>query len=285
MVKNKIKKNNNNFSTKRQLITPYFIIAIFLILIPFLFILFYAFIIPVPAGDTNFFKINLSNFIKFFSDSNLVASLFYSIGYAFLAAILSVIMGYPFAYFLSFSKSKLLKDNIFLLITLPLWINMLMKVIGLQTIFRIAAPNLLGTGFSIVIGMSYMFLPFAILPMYNSFSRIDRSLIEASNDLGANRIQTFFKIIFHFSISGIFIAITLVVVQASTSLVVVKYMGIGKINLISKVIESYFFKGSDFGLGAAISLILVVFISIIFIISKLIEKRIEGKFKFDEKVF
>ncbi len=284
-VVNKFK--NKDFKLKngltKILLSPYLVIMFLLIVVPFLFILFYSFASSQNNGIT--FTINFNNFIYFFSNLVFIKSLTLSIAYALLASFISLIISYPFAYILAFTKSKFLKNNIFVLISMPLWITALLKMIGLQTLFNMINPNLLGTWFSIVIGMVYLFLPFMILPIYNSLEKIDVSLIHASNDLGASRTQTFWKIIFRNSISGVTTGIFLVLVQASTSLVIIKYMGVGKINLISGVIESYFFKGSNFGFGAAISFILIVFILIILFITKIIEKKIIGKVQLNEKVF
>ncbi|WP_425378545.1 ABC transporter permease [Spiroplasma endosymbiont of Polydrusus pterygomalis] len=178
---------------------------------------------------------------------------------------------------MAFCKSKLLSKNIWILVTLPIWINMLLKIIGLQTLFNIIAPGLLGTPISVVIGMVYAFLPFVILPIYNSLDRIDISLIEASKDLGANGFKTFWKVIFRQSIPGIIAGETLLLVQAATSLIIVKFMGNGRINLIVDVIEAYFFKGENFGIGAAISVVLALIVFLIIVLSNWLSKYFETR--------
>ncbi len=281
------KKKSKEFVIHKKfyqfLLNPYLIIMFFLIVLPFLLTCFYSLI--SPSGNNISFVINLQNFIYFFSNQVFIKSLVLSIAYALLAAAICVVIGYPFAYFLAFTKSKLLKNNIFLLISMPLWISILLRSIGLQNFFDVIDPTLLGTWFSVVIGMVYLFLPFMILPIYNSLERIELVLIDASNDLGATPFKTFWKIIFKFSIPGLFSGIILVVIQASTSLVIVKYMGAGKIELISKVIESYFFQGSNFAFGATISVILIFFIALILGITKLIQRKIVGKVEYNEEVY
>jgi len=283
-MKNKIIKFKNKYISKfnrnifKIFLSPYLIILFLLIFLPSLLILIYSII----SFDTNssVFEINLQNFITFFSNLNFLKTLFLSILFAFLASIFAVIIGYPIAYILAFFKSKIIKNNLYFIISLPIWINMLLKVIGLQTIFNVLSFHhnyLIGTWYSIVIAMTYMFLPFSILPIYNSLNKINKNYINASYDLGANKFKTFWRIIFRSSISGIIIAITLVIVQASTSLIVVKYFGAGKINLISKIIESYFFQGTNFGFGAAISVVLIFFILVILGINKIINSKFEIK--------
>lgn len=263
---------------------PYIIIMILLIVVPLLIILLYSFI--QPTGNSLLFEINFKNFIIFFSEQKFIISLLLTLGYSFISAIIAIIIAYPVAYVMAFCKSKLLSKNIWILVTLPIWINMLLKIIGLQTLFNIIAPGLLGTPISVIIGMVYAFLPFVILPIYNSLDKIDTSLIEASKDLGANNFKTFWKVIFRQSIPGIVTGGTLLLVQAATSLIIVKFMGNGQINLIVDVIETYFFKGENFGVGAAISVILAFVIFLIIILSNLLSKYFKGiKGCRNEKVF
>ncbi|WP_425380174.1 spermidine/putrescine ABC transporter permease [Spiroplasma endosymbiont of Stenodema calcarata] len=254
---------------------PYIIIMILLIVVPLLIILLYSFI--QPTGNSLVFEINFKNFIIFFSERKFVIALFLALGYSVVAALIAIVIAYPVAYLMAFCKSKLLSKNIWILVTLPIWINMLLKIIGLQTLFNMIAPGLLGTPISVVIGMVYAFLPFVILPIYNSLDKIDKSLIEASKDLGANGFKTFWKVIFRQSIPGIIAGGTLLLVQAATSLIIVKFMGNGRISLIVDVIESYFFKGENFGIGAAISVILAIIVFLIIVLSNLLSRYFETR--------
>ncbi|AGM25726.1 spermidine/putrescine ABC transporter permease [Spiroplasma syrphidicola EA-1] len=257
------------------LLWPYLVLMILLILIPLLIILLYSFI--QPTGNNLVFALNFENFVNFFSEKAFVISLLLALGYSFIAAIIAIIIAYPVAYVMAFCRSKLLSKNIWILVTLPIWINMLLKIIGLQTLFNLIAPGLLGTPVSIVIGMVYAFLPFVILPIYNSLDKIDKSLIEASRDLGANSFKTFWKVVFRHSIPGILAGGTLLLVQAATSLLIVKFMGNGQISMIVEVIESYFFKGGNFGLGAAISVVLALVVFLLIVVSGWISKQFETK--------
>lgn len=254
---------------------PYIIIMILLIVVPLLIILLYSFI--QPTGNSLVFEINFKNFVTFLSERKFVIALLLALGYSFIAALIAIVIAYPVAYVMAFCKSKLLSKNIWILVTLPIWINMLLKIIGLQTLFNIIVPGLLGTPISVVIGMVYAFLPFVILPIYNSLDKIDKSLIEASKDLGANGFKTFWKVVFRQSIPGIIAGGTLLLVQAATSLIIVKFMGNGRINLIVDVIESYFFKGENFGIGAAISVILEIIVFLIIVLSNLLSRYFETR--------
>ncbi|WP_338970299.1 spermidine/putrescine ABC transporter permease [Spiroplasma endosymbiont of Labia minor] len=255
------------------IVLPFIIVMIFLIIIPLIGIIVYS--IVKPTGNSLLFEISFENFIKMFTDKNIMMALLLSVLYALIAAFLCIILGYPIAYIMWRLKSKLLAKNIWVLVTMPIWISMLMKVLGLQSLFYILAPGLLGTPIAVIIGMIYMFLPFAITPIYNALETFDPELERASRDLGAGSIRTFWAVIFRQTIFGMITGFSLVIVQASTSLLVVHYIGNGKITLIATIIESYFFKGSNFGYGAAISVVLAFLILILMIIFKLLSNRAE----------
>lgn len=272
IFKNFIKKwnnKNNDFNSKfwkRIFLNPYLCLMTLLIIIPSIILILYSFVIQSP-GDISY-KINLKNFIFLFSHFSIIKTLFLSIFYSIIAALIATMIAYPFAYLLAFSKSNLFKNNVVVIITIPIWISTILKVLGLETIFNLIAPNLLGTVISIILGMVYLFLPFAILPIYNSLIKIDHNLIEVSNDLGAKKFKTFLKVILPFSISGIITGSVLIIIEGCTSLIIVKFMGAGKINLISNVIQSYFYKGGSIAISASISVVLILFILIILVFFK-----------------
>lgn len=256
------------------ILVPFFIVAGFLIVLPLVTMIIYSFI--EPTNNSLIFKINFQNFVKMFTSKGVVITLLLSIAYAFCAAILSIIVGYPIAFILSNVKSKILAKNMWVLVTMPIWISMLLKTIGLQSLFYMLMPTVLGTPFAIIIGMVYMFLPFAIMPIYDALESRQLDLEEAAKDLGMSSFKTFWNIIFRSSLPGILTAFSLVIIQASTSLIVIKYMGIGKETLIVSIIESYFFKGNNFGYGAAISFILTLFIFLLTLVIKLMSNRLTG---------
>lgn len=277
-VKSKIKDKYVNFGFKSwvSLSYPYLFLMVLLIVLPLLIVFLYSII--SATGDAWIFKFTFDNFNDFFSQSSFMLVLLNSILYSFFASVLAVIIGYPIAYIMAFKVSKLASKNIWVLITLPIWINMLLRTIGLQIIFGLTGNNvLIGTPIGIILAMTYMFLPFVILPIYNSLEKTDKSLIEASKDLGASNTRTFWKITFRFSLPGVFSGFTLMMLSAMTSLVVVKYIGGGKMNLIANIIESYFYKGANFALGAAISVVLGVIVLFIIIALKLLGRWATGK--------
>ncbi|WP_342252644.1 spermidine/putrescine ABC transporter permease [Spiroplasma endosymbiont of Amphibalanus improvisus] len=273
---NSVKKSKTfNFTTKKitPLLWPYILIAVFLIVIPMFLIFLYSII--TPTGDGVNFLITFTNFINFFTSPPFLVSLGLTILLSFIATIIAIIIAYPVAFAMSCMNSKTSKQNIWIIITTPIWINMILKMIGLETLFKLIAPGLLGTAFSVVIGMIYAFVPFVILPIYSSLERVDQNLVDASKDLGASNSKTFWKITFRESVPGIIAGFVIMFVQAATSLVVVQYMGQGKINLLVQIIESYFFKGVNYGMGASISVIFAVLLGSIILVSSLWKKRFD----------
>ena len=252
------------------LLTPYFFVLTFLIAIPLIILLVYTLI--QPTNNSLQFKFNLHNFITFFQNKTFLESILLSVAYAVAAATIAVVIALPTAIILSLYKSKWVKQNIWILISLPIWISMILKIIGLQILFQMINPGLLGTPISIIFGMVYAFLPFVILPIYNSIEKINPNLINASRDLGANRWTTIRKIIIYKAIPGIISGATLLIIQASTSLLIIHYMGNGQINLAVQVIQSYILKSGNFGFGATIALVLAFFVALIIFANKLLLK-------------
>ncbi|WP_338983708.1 spermidine/putrescine ABC transporter permease [Spiroplasma endosymbiont of Othius punctulatus] len=283
-IKKTRKEKFNAFLEKRMtkkvwpILVPFFIVMIFLIVIPIISVVVYSII--EPTGNITIFKFNLDNFIKFVTTTSLVWMLALSILLALAASLISILIAYPMAYILSTLKSKFMARNIWLLVTMPIWVNMILKSIGLQSFFHLIGGNMLGTQFAVIVGMVYMFLPFAVAPIYNALEGQDPIYVQASLDLKASKWRAFREITLRHSMPGVITAFSLVLIQSATSLLIVRYMGDGKITLITSIIESYFTQGTNFGFGAAISIVLAITIFIIILLSNLLSKKFEeGKKK------
>ena len=144
-----------------------------------------------------------------------------------------------------------------LLLTLPMWINMLLKTYAWRGI-------LLNFDFSselrVFIGMVYDFLPFMIIQIHTAIAKLDPNLLIAAHDLGANRLKSFLKVTLPLSIPGIISGITLVFLPAVSSFVIPKMLGGGDYVLIGNLIEMYFLQTGDWNIGSAISLIMAIVI-------------------------
>ena len=179
-----------------------------------------------------------------------------SLRIAFLTTVFCILIGYPAALIIANlpDRSQTLMT---LLLTLPMWINMLLKTYAWRGI-------LLNFEFSselrVFIGMVYDFLPYMIIQILTSISKMDRNLLVASYDLGANKIQTFLKVTLPLSVPGIISGITLVFLPAVSSFVIPKLLGGGDYVLIGNLIEIYFLTAGDWNFGSAISLIMALII-------------------------
>ena len=255
----------------RKLIVPYSVWMSIFIVLPMLFVLLYA--TTTKGNDVISLQFTLDNFKKFF-DPVYVKVLLQSLKIASITTIVCLLIGYPLAYIISRRQEKT-QTLLIILITLPMWINMLVRTYAWISILSDVGiiNNILGflgippikmmyTDFAVILGMVYNFLPFMIIQIYNVLSKLDKSLIDASHDLGANRIQTFTKVIFPLSISGVISGITLVFLPSLSTFVIPKFLGGGSYVLIGNLIENQFINMGDFNFGSAISLIMAVLILI-----------------------
>ena len=244
-------------------------------------IMMYAFIQKGNAITT--FSFTLDNFSKFF-DPIFVSVLIKSFVLGIITTVLCLLIGYPVAYAISKCKENT-QTILILLITFPTWINMLMRTYAwinilsskgiISNVFQFLGfgeVSFLYTDFAVVLGMVYDFLPFMILPIHASLSKMDKSLIEASNDLGANQITTFWKITFRLSLGGVLTGITMVFLPAVSSFVIPKLLGGGQYALIGNFIEQQFINVGDWHFGSAVSLILAVLVIVLMGLINKVEK-------------
>ena len=240
----------------KRLVYPYIIWAAIFIVVPMLIIVFYAF--TQEGNDILAVKFTLGNFANFFSDSKFANVLLRSIKIALVTTIICILIGYPAAYFMVKLKPNS-QSTMVLLITLPQLINMLVRTYAWRSI-------LLNFDFSaelkVYIGMVYNFLPYMILQIYTSLSKLDPSLIQAANDLGCDSKKAFLKVTLPLSVPGVLSGITLVFLPAVSSFFIPKLLGRGSYVLVGNLIESYFVKAGDWNFGSAISLVMTIVILI-----------------------
>ena len=250
---------------KKKLLTgPYLFWAVSFIIIPLFMILYY--------GLTNEKKeFTLLNLAKITTPENLKA-----LGLALLLSLVStaicLILAYPLAMILA-SKSMNQTSFIVLIFILPMWMNFLLRTLAWQTLLEkngvinsvlsflhLPTQSMINTPSAIILGIVYNFLPFMVLPIYNVIVKIDKDVISAAKDLGANNVQTFLKIILPLTTSGIISGITMVFVPALTTFVISDLLGGSKILLIGNVIEQEFKQSSNWNVGSGLSLVLMIFI-------------------------
>ncbi|MEE8808068.1 MAG: ABC transporter permease [Lactimicrobium sp.] len=250
-----------------KLVYPYMVWAFIMIVLPMIMIVLYAF--TVKGNDVLTFQFTISNFTRFFSDTIFPSVLWRSLKMAFFTTLICIAIGYPTAYFMARMKPKSQGLTV-LLITLPMWINMLVRTYAWKGILaRTGWPSEV----RVYIGMVYNFLPFMILQIYNALNKIDPALIIAANDLGANSRQTFRRVILPLSLSGVVSGITLVFLPAVSSFFIPKLLGGGRYVLIGNLIEDYFISTGDWNFGSAISMIMAIIILISMYVTRKLDKE------------
>lgn len=239
--------------SRKYLSVPYGLFLILFVVLPFLLILYYAF--TSKTGNFSF-----ENFVDFFSNPTSVSTLFISFIIAIITTGLCILIGYPVAYILSKIKAK--KGFILLLLfIMPMWINFVLRAMAMKevmTLLGIFAKSDAYNFINTVIGMVYDFLPFMILPLYSILIKQDKSLIEASYDLGATKAQTFRKVVLPLSLPGIVSGSTMVFLPSMSAYVISDTFGNGKITIIGKLIEEQFGTGANWNAGSAIAIILLI---------------------------
>ncbi|MBW8284818.1 MAG: ABC transporter permease [Rhizobium sp.] len=251
---------------------------------PLLIVLVYSFLAPGPYGDVKWefsteawFNVFLSRDIF---DSTIsiadahVSILWRSIKLAVATTVISLIFGFPTAYFIA-SRPAHIRSVWLFLITIPFWTNMLIRAFAIQEVIRneglantilmklgvISAPiQLLYTDFAILLGMAYVHLPLMVLPLYASMEKIDFRLVEAGYDLYATRFQVLRRIIIPLVKPGIIAGSILVFIPALSSYVIPRILGGGKNLMIGNLIELQFGQGRNWPLGAALSITLVIIV-------------------------
>ncbi len=265
---------------------PYLLWLGIFVAIPLVLVLYFAF----TTGDSqNFgeFQFSLDNFKRFFTPIYMKV-LIRSVNLAFISTVITLILGYPMA--LIISKEKPSKRNMMILMfVIPMWMNFLLRTYAWLTLLgRNGLINTLITKIglkpldlmyndkAVLLGMVYNFLPFMVLPIFSVLTKIDQGLIEVAEDLGASRIQTFIKVIFPLSISGVITGITMVFVPAMSTFVISSLLGGNKSSLIGNIIEQQFRYTGDWHFGSSMSIILMIFILITMGLTSKFDKDKEG---------
>ena len=233
---------------------PYILwIAIFIVA-PMILILLYA--VTRSGNSTLTFRFTLENFTRFFSDPDFLRVLGTSLRIALFTTIFCILIGYPAALFIA-QQPERRQTFLILLLTLPMWINMLLKTYAWRGILMNFDMD---SEIKVFIGMVYDFLPYMIIQIHTAIAKLDRELLTASYDLGANKWQSFLKVTLPLSVPGIISGITLVFLPAVSSFVIPKLLGGGNYVLIGTLIENYFLVAGDWNFGSAISLIMALII-------------------------
>ena len=243
---------------RKQLAIPYAIFLLLFVILPLLVVIFYAF--TNEEGHVSF-----HNFVAFFQSGKTVGTLLYSIVIALVTTAICLLIAYPTAYILSKTGMKS-GDALLLLFVLPMWINFTLRITALKEILTLLEGNLAFHPFAnTIICMVYDFLPFMIMPLYNTLTKLDDSYVEAAQDLGAKKAHVFLKVILPLSVPGIVSGVTMVFLPSMTNYVVLD-MVYNSTFIMGSLIGSYF-SAYDWHNGSVISIILLLIICVITVIS------------------
>ncbi|MCD8248593.1 MAG: ABC transporter permease [Lachnospiraceae bacterium] len=269
-----------------KLAIPYIAWAVLMLLLPMLLIAVYSF---TDQGNSIIpFTFTLDNYVKFFTDPDFLLILWRSILIALKTTVLCLLLGYPIAYFIARCEEKT-QNLLILCITFPMWINMLVRTyawIGLLSegglvqrvlsLLGLADGELLYTEGAVLLGMVYNFLPFMILQIQTSLSKMDYALLDTSADLGASPRETFRLVTLPLSMPGVVNCITLVFLPAVSSFFIPKMLGGGQYFLIGNMIENQFITVGEWNFGSAIAIIMAVIMMCLMMLVRRIEARNEG---------
>lgn len=276
---------NHDRLFKFVFIVPTIIYTFFLIVLPILYIFFLSFCKSDSYGGI-IYEFSLSNYISIF-DITYIKIFLKSCFIAIIATFICILISYPFALCLR-TKSQNVKNLITKLIMIPFLTNSLIRTYGWIILLRkngVINGSLLNMGlinkpfdlmynlFGIIVGMVYTLLPFMLLPICSSVFEIDNNLIEASKDLGANKLQIFKNIILPQTISGMFNGALMVFIPAIGYFFITDILGGGKIMIIGNLIKNQFLTARNWPFGSAIAIFLIF---ITFILVK-IYKKLGGK--------
>ncbi len=248
----------------RAATAPHIIWSVIFIVAPLAVVVYYAF--TDAQGAFTFANItNLQDYIPTFARS---------ISYGIIATIICFFLAYPLAYFIS-QRSENYQRTMLMLVMLPMWMNFLIRTYSWTTILAntgiinsfikflgFAPLHLINTREAVILGMVYNFLPYMILPIYSVMAKLDRSVIEAAQDLGAGKPAILRRIIFPLSLPGVVSGITMVFVPSVSTFYISQKLGGGKFLLVGDAIETQFQSAYNYNLGAALSLVLMVLILI-----------------------
>ena len=257
---------------------PYVLWMAVFVVIPILMIVVYAF----SSAEGGF---TLENFARI-GDYMVVFTRSFKL--AFIATVICLLLGYPVSCFLAREGPRFQRVAM-MLIMLPMWMNFLLRTYAWMTLlennglinrflglFGIGPLHMINTSGAVVLGMVYNYLPFMILPLYTIMVKIDQSVIEAAQDLGASQFHILSRVLVPLAMPGITTGITMVFVPALTTFVISDLLGGGKLLLIGNVIEQSFKQNSNWHVGSGLSLVLMVFILISMAMIAKYDKNGEG---------
>ena len=274
------KKASGNLTLIRRLaLAPYSFWAALFIVVPLIFVAYYAF------TDLQF-RFTTDNITRFFTATSTVADetgehevrtyvliFLRSLKLAVISTVICLIFGYPFAYLISKAGART-QSILITLIMIPMWMNFLIRTYAWMTILQdtgilngflgmlgLGRIHIIGTESAVVIGMVYDYFPYMILPIYSVMAKMDVKLLEAARDLGCNGVGVLRRVIWPLSLPGVISGVTMVLIPSISTFYISQKLGNGKFYLIGDAIEGQYV-ANNLHFAAAIAFILMVILLI-----------------------
>jgi len=260
---------------KKLTASPYLVWAAIFVIVPLIFVVYYS----VTDGNGNFTLEYIMDIGKY---KDVMIN---SIWLGFIATVISLVMSYPLAYIMARSNANV-QRTMMILVMLPMWMNLLIRTYSMMILLqdtgiintalsflKLPPLHMINTQGAVVLGMVYNYIPYMILPLYSIMAKMDHNLIEAAEDLGANKLTVLKDIILPLSLPGIASGFTMVFVPSVSTFYISKKLGGNTFSLIGDVIEMQFKSANNYNLGAALSLVLMVLI----IICMMVMNRFTGE--------
>ena len=250
--------------SKKLTSAPYLVWAAIFIIVPLIFVLYYS----VTDANGNF---SLQYIVDIGKYKDIMLN---SIWLGFIATVISLVMAYPLAYIMARSKANV-QRTMMMLVMLPMWMNLLIRTYSMMILMQdtgiintaleaigLSPVHMINTQGAVVLGMVYNYIPYMILPLYSVMSKLDYSLVEAAQDLGANKLTVIKNVVIPHSLPGIASGFTMVFVPSVSTFYISKKLGGNTFSLIGDIIEMQFKSANNYNLGAALSMVLMVLIII-----------------------
>ncbi len=264
-----------------KMVWPYIIWSALIIIAPLLLIILYS--VTTGGNDLLNIQFTLENFRRM-TEPVYVSVFIKSFKLGFLSVAICLVLGYILAYLIGGFSEKA-QSLLILLVTIPMWINTLLRTYAWISLlsdngiinsilgwFGIEPLTMMYTDFAVIIGLVSDLLPFMVIPIHTSLCKIDHALLEAAMDLGANHFQTFWRVTFKLSIPGVLYGVIMTFLLSISTFVIPKLLGGGQYTLIGNLIENQFISIGDWNFGSAISVILAFIILISITLMKRMDK-------------
>ena len=287
----KTSRNTQMAGTYRAVLAPYSVWSVLFVVVPLIFIAYYAF-------TDNSFAFTTENITRFFTaTSNMVQEdgstrevrtylliFLRSLRLAVISTLVCLLMGYPIAYIMSRAGEKAQKTMV-TLIMIPMWMNFLIRTYAWMTIlqdtgiingilgkFGISPIHIIGTETAVIIGMVYDYFPYMVLPIYSILAKLDGKLLEAARDLGCGTLSVLRRVVFPLSLPGVISGMTMVLIPSISTFYISQKLGNGKFFLIGDAIEGQYV-ANNLHFAAAIAFILMLILLVGMTVMKYVTTR------------